>query len=238
MQVALTLFYNIYIIIGNSLWGEGELLLNKVGIKVFVNALTIFRCIFTFAMPFLMDRITDGVFLTMIIALYFTDWLDGFISRKCKVQTLFGSMMDTLADKILCIVLIFCIKGIHWVLYAMLIGEVIIGAMNLLGTVNGAALVAIFVGKVKMWALALATLAGYMYYFKICGPIFVMIPGIVVLIMQVIVIFGYGRKMTKNEIKNEKAKFKRGKELAYALFDTDYYLSTMDQSILQKLTVN
>mgnify|MGYP003498840544 CR=1 FL=1 len=35
--------------------------------------------------------------------MFFTDCLDGFISRKCKAQTLFGSIMDTIADKVLCI---------------------------------------------------------------------------------------------------------------------------------------
>lgn len=106
--------------------------MNKVGIKVFVNALTVFRCIFTFAMPFLVDKVLDGAFIVMVIGLYFTDWLDGFISRKCGVQTLFGSIMDTVADKVLCIILIVCLPGKHWTLSCVLIGEVLISVMNLL----------------------------------------------------------------------------------------------------------
>lgn len=106
--------------------------MNKVGIKVFVNTLTVFRCIFTFAMPFLVDKVLDGAFIIMVIALYFTDWLDGFISRKCGVQTLFGSIMDTVADKVLCIILIVCLPNKHWTLSGVLIGEVFISVMNLL----------------------------------------------------------------------------------------------------------
>jgi len=103
-----------------------------VGLKVFVNALTVFRCIFTFAMPFLVDRVVDVAFIVIVAILYFTDWLDGFISRKCGVQTLFGSIMDTVADKVLCIILIVCIPNKHWVLSVMMIGEIIIAVMNLL----------------------------------------------------------------------------------------------------------
>lgn len=211
--------------------------MNKSGMKIFVNAITIFRCVFTFVMPFLINRIGNKAFLVTVMILYFTDWIDGFISRKCKVQTLFGSLMDTLADKALSIVLIFCIKDVHWVLFAIMIGEMIIGIMNLLGAMNGVSVATIYIGKVKMWGLAISTITGYMYFFHICGPMFVLIPGIIVLLMQVIVIIGYGRKLKKKEVETEKVKLKRGKELAYALFDTEYYLKTLEEPLLKKLTI-
>lgn len=89
-----------------------------------------------------------------------------------------------------------------------------------------------------MWALAIATILGYMNYFNICNEIFVIIPSVIVIIMQIIVIFGYGNRIKKVEqVKNEKIKLKKGKELCYALFNTDYYLSTLDKPILEKLTV-
>lgn len=218
---------------------EGDKYLNRVGIKVFVNALTVFRCFFTFAMPFLINRVPNNVFLIIIVVLYFTDWMDGFISRKCKVQTLFGSVMDTIADKILCIVLILCIANTHFILYAIMIGEILIAVMNMTGILNGATIVAIMAGKAKMWALALTTIIGYMYYFNICGSIFVIISGVLVLVMQIVVIFGYGNKIRKvKQLRNEKVKFKRGEELKYALFNTEYYLNTIDEPLLKKLTVS
>ena len=56
--------------------------------------------------------------------------------------------------------------------------------------------------------------------------------------MQIIVIFGYGNKIRKvKEVRKEKVKYKRGKELKDALFDTDYYLKTIDKPLLDKLTV-
>jgi len=77
-----------------------------------------------------------------------------------------------------------------------------------------------------------------MHYFNICNEICVIIPGIIVLIMQIIVIFGYGSKILKvKQIKYEKLKFKKGKELSDALFNTEYYLNTLDVPLLKKLTI-
>lgn len=212
--------------------------LGKIGIKIFVNALTIFRCFFTFAMPFLIDKVSDLTFLITVGILFLTDLLDGFISRICKVQTLFGSVMDTVADKVLSIILILCIAEKSIVLYIMLIGEILIATMNLIGTINDATIVAILSGKAKMWALAIATIVGYLYYFEKCDVLAVSICGGIVIVMQVVVLFGYGNKIRKvKEIRKGKVKFKKGRDLWKALFDTDYYLSTLDVPLLRKLTV-
>lgn len=212
--------------------------LGKIGIKIFVNALTIFRCFFTFAMPFLIDKVSDLTFLITVGILFLTDLLDGFISRICKVQTLFGSVMDTVADKVLSIILILCIAEKSIVLYIMLIGEILIATMNLIGTINDATIVAILSGKAKMWALAIATIVGYLYYFEKCDVLAVSICGGIVIVMQVVVLFGYGNKIRKvKEIRKGKVKFKKGRDLWEALFDTDYYLSTLDVPLLRKLTV-
>lgn len=106
--------------------------MKNIGKKVFVNALTVSRFLFTFTMPFLFNKISNTAFISIIIVLYITDWFDGFLSRKFGVQTLFGSIMDTVADKVLCIILIACIPSKHWALFVMMIGELIIGVMNLL----------------------------------------------------------------------------------------------------------
>lgn len=213
--------------------------MDKIGVKIFVNSLTVFRCIFTFAMPFLIKKVSDLTFLIIIGILFFTDCLDGFISRKCRAQTLFGSIMDTIADKVLCIVLILCISSEAIILYTILIGELIIALINTVGTISGASIKASMMGKAKMWALAIATLLGYMYYFEICGILLLNIVGIIVILMQIFVIFTYGSKMKKiKHIQNKKFEFKKGKELAYTLFDTDYYLNTVDLPIMKKLTIN
>ena len=134
--------------------------------------------------------------------------------------------------------MVVCIPNKHITLFVMMIGEILIGTMNLLGTINGATIVSIMTGKAKMWALALATLIGYMNYFGICETTFVIVTASIVIIMQIIVIFEYGSKVRKvKEIKNEKIKMKKGKDLLYALFNTEYYLENLDKSILEKLSV-
>lgn len=88
-----------------------------------------------------------------------------------------------------------------------------------------------------MWVLAAATVFGYMYYFGICNINLVIVSSVIAIIMQVVVLFGYGNKILKTgEVKSKKAKFKRGKDLSYALFDTEFYLKTTDEPILKKLT--
>ena len=206
----------------NNGFNEGDFSLNNVGVKIFVNALTVFRCIFTFAMPFLIKKVSNVAFLIIIAVLFFTDCLDGFISRKCKAQTLFGSIMDTIADKVLCVVLIICIASKSPFLFVMLIGEIIIATINFIGILNGASIVAIMTGKAKMWALALAVISGYMYYFDWCSEIYVTITSAIVIVMQLFAIWGYGKRIFKvKEIRKEKVKFKRGDDLKYALFDTE-----------------
>ncbi len=206
--------------------------------KIFVNFLTIFRLVFTFAMPFLIKRVSNTVFLVVIAVLYITDFFDGLLSRLCKVQTLFGSIMDTIADKVLSIFLILCISSDATILYAVLIGEIIIATINLVGTINGAAIVSIMLGKVKTWAIAIAIILGYMYHFGICDKLYVNIAGGIVVIMQLILFYSYLKKARKGkDFKIQKCKLKKGKDLAYVLFNTEYYLSTLDVPLVEKLTM-
>ena len=93
------------------------------------------------------------------------------------------------------------------------------------------------VGKAKMWVLAAATVFGYMHYYSILDINYVIVASIIAIVMQVVVLFGYGRIIGKTEkVKAEKAKLKRGKDLTHALFDTEFYLTTKDEPILKKLT--
>ena len=213
--------------------------MEKIGVKVLINAITIFRLVFTFAMPFLIKRVSHIAFLIIVAILFFTDCVDGVLARVCKAQTLFGSIMDTIADKVLNIILIVCISGEIPVLYIVFIGEIIIATINLLGTINGAPIRATMLGKSKMWVIAIAILLGYMYYFDICDKIYVNVVGIIVIIMQIILFFSYGNKARETkEFKLKKLVFKKGQELKKALFDTEYYLSTIDVPLSEKLTVN
>lgn len=89
-----------------------------------------------------------------------------------------------------------------------------------------------------MWVLATATVFGYMYYYNACNIYFVIVPSIIAIIMQIIVLFEYGCKANSvKQVTNEKAKLKKGKELVYALFNTEFYMQTIDEPIMKKLSI-
>lgn len=88
-----------------------------------------------------------------------------------------------------------------------------------------------------MWLLATATVFGYMHYYNICDISLVIVSSIIAIIMQIFVFFEYSKKVSKvKEVDNKKAKLKKGKDLAYALFNTEYYMKTIDEPIMKKLS--
>ena len=74
--------------------------------KILVNVITTFRFLYTMILPILKGRISRLAFIINIALLFLTDFIDGALARKFKVQTLYGSVMDTIADKTLSIILI------------------------------------------------------------------------------------------------------------------------------------
>ncbi|WCA22605.1 CDP-alcohol phosphatidyltransferase family protein [Candidatus Phytoplasma oryzae] len=106
-------------------------------VKMSANLLTIFRIVLVFFMlPFLYFQFnfqnlelynfsvnSFKFYFGMIFVLAsFTDYLDGFIAKKFKIQTIFGKFFDPIADKLLVFISLFylyilCQKGILLVYY-------------------------------------------------------------------------------------------------------------------------
>ena len=74
--------------------------------KIFVNVLTLLRIFGTLFLPFIWATHIIPLIITYVVILLATDSFDGFLARKFHVQTLFGQIADTIADKILGIVLL------------------------------------------------------------------------------------------------------------------------------------
>ena len=69
--------------------------------KLLVNLITASRLLFTVILMIIYKSIPNYWFLILIAIIFSTDFIDGKLARKFHVETFFGSLMDTMADKIL-----------------------------------------------------------------------------------------------------------------------------------------
>lgn len=193
--------------------------------KIFVNLLTTGRLLIALILPLLKNQISGLNFIITIALIFFTDTLDGKLSRKYNVQTLYGSMMDTLADKVVTIILMFMVFSRIKILILMIILEMIIVVTSAVGWICGKKVTVIMFGKIKMWLLCLSIITSYMNYFSVISDKITISLCTITCITQTIVLFKYitaiiNQKPQKNKI----FKFESAKELKYKLFDTKYYL--------------
>jgi phosphatidylglycerophosphate synthase len=101
--------------------------------KVFVNLITTTRFIYTLFLPLIQANVSSETFIVNIVVLFLSDTLDGFLARKFKVQSLFGSIMDTVADKALTILLLISLLSKLKMLTSVLILEILIALINCIG---------------------------------------------------------------------------------------------------------
>ena len=128
---------------------------NNKFMKFLVNFITISRIIFSLFLILLSKGIEHNVFLVLLITLFLTDFIDGLLARKFKVQTLFGSMIDTLADKILSLVLLILLLSNNSILYLLISGEIVIALINSVARIRGKLTKVCILGKIKMWLLSI-----------------------------------------------------------------------------------
>ena len=196
--------------------------------KIFVNLITTARFAFALVLPIIKSKISNITFVISIIVLFLTDSIDGVLSRKHKVQTLYGSIMDTIADKTLSIVLLLVLIPKMNILAFVLLAEVIIAIINVSAMIKGKKTKSSLIGKAKMWFLSATIVLSYMHYFNILNYNVVLISASITIPMQIATISNY-IKALKSQISNSNPiyKIKNLKELKYRLFNTEYYLSTL-----------
>lgn len=196
--------------------------------KLFVNLITTMRFIYTLALPFLKVKVSKLAFIINIGILFITDSIDGILARKFKVQTLYGSMMDTIADKSLCIMLLLLLVGNLQILTPVLIGEIAIAIINIVATIRGKKTKSSMMGKTKMWLISITIVLSYMYYFNVCNYYIWVASLVLTTAMQIATIINYIFRISKQENNTSQIyKTKNWQELKYVLFDSDYYLSTL-----------
>lgn len=217
--------------------------------KVFVNALTVSRIIGTFFFPLIWFTDSPALIIAFAIFLMLTDSFDGLLARKYHVQTFFGMMADTIADKVLGVVLLFLLATKYKFYLLLIIFEVIIAFVNVFAAAAGANTHSSKLGKVKTWALGLSILVGLilmMPYLHL--PSFILDKENVIMVAtasigigsEFIVLSDYLMKYY-HDLKGKKINInwiiKSKKELNKVLFDTKYYLDNKEKPLLKILAV-
>lgn len=199
---------------------------DKIIIKIIVNLITTFRLICSFLLIIMLPNMKEIIFLISMIILFLSDSLDGILARKFQVQTLYGSTVDTIADKVLSIILIIPILKHIKVIYFILLGEIGITILNGNARLKGKHTRSSMIGKIKMWLLAITIILCYFYYFWFLNYELVLINCFMTIILQICAMIEYYQYLSKQKpSKKSTVQIKNYKDIGYILFSTNYYLT-------------
>lgn len=196
--------------------------------KILVNLITTFRFLYALILPVIKAKVSNLAFIVNIVVLLLSDSLDGILARKYKIQTLYGAIMDTLADKALGIILAtILINDINLVIF-VIINEILILLINGVALLFKKKTKSSIFGKIKMWGLSISIVLGYMHYFYSINLEIVNFSLVITIVLQIVTIINYCVSLIKQ--KSDYKTFKDAKEnknLKYLLFDTDYYMNNI-----------
>lgn len=206
----------------------------EILIKIFVNVLTSARVLG--ALVIIPIYFKWGSFVAAITsgALFITDFLDGLLARSFHVQSFFGSVLDTVSDKLLgiSILVVLILKEPLYIL--PIIFELIIFLINIISIKIGNNVKTSIKGKIKTNILDIVLVidlyviaTNYIHLDTVLK--LVIIP---LIISELLVVLDYFMKAYKNTSTQKKQKNtlkivrkKTRKELLHDLFDTDFYLT-------------
>jgi len=199
--------------------------------KIVVNLITALRIVFTVVLPIMKNKVSIWAFIIDITLLFLTDFLDGVLARKFRVQTLFGSLLDTVADKALSIMLLIMLIDKIEILLVILILECIIAVINMITVGLRKRTRSSMLGKIKTWIISITIIFGYMYDFGFISDRFVFILSFATIVMQIFVAIGYIKTLiVSKEIKYEKDDNIVKSDIRKILFDTDYYIEHFNKN--------
>lgn len=222
--------------------------------KVFVNALTLIRLLATFILPFVWRILSPLGIIIFVSCVLLTDFFDGLFARTFHVQSLFGSVLDTVADKVFGIVIILIVAIYYPIYYIIAALEIIIALINVIAALIGLKTKSSFIGRAKMWVLGISTVMGIIYIFQTYLLDITFIKPLIEFVLsdkdilmasvfltagsEIMVAIDYVIKLSKQyKANNTKIKydFKSNDELKHVLFDTNYYLSNKGMPLSKHL---
>ena len=131
--------------------------MNKSKKKLIVNSLTGSRILGTFFLPFLFSILTPSTFILFTSILFFTDFLDGFLARKWKVSTIFGSLLDMSADKMFAFSVLLILNNMYPLMKVLILLESIILASNIMNANKGSIGKSSELGRIKTVIMGIST---------------------------------------------------------------------------------
>jgi CDP-diacylglycerol---glycerol-3-phosphate 3-phosphatidyltransferase len=110
-----------------------------------------------------------------------TDFLDGYVARRCGLVTNFGKLMDPVADKVLMCAGFVMMAELHlipgWVIITILAREFLVTGLRLIASAEGKVLAAEGLGKHKTtWQIV--TLLYFLLFLASAEPAFAWMQGI------------------------------------------------------------
>ena len=192
--------------------------------KIFVNLLTTSRFLLTIIMIILEKNISHIKFILTIALLFLTDFIDGKLARKYNVQTVYGSNMDTIADKALSLGLMLPLIEKIKVIIPIFIGEIIISLINTTAKIIGKKTKSSNIGKIKTWLIAMTIIISYLNLYQLITLSELKLIYIITLIIQTYTIIEYLKYLKNQDIQPRKINKTSPKQAIKNLFDTEYYL--------------
>ena len=214
-----------------------------------VNLITLSRLIGSILLPIIYHK--EGISITaiVIIFLYLTDAIDGFLARRLKISTFFGSILDGISDKLLN-VMSFIILGIEYnIMFCPLIIEIAIFYTFYSTYRYGGNIQSSRIGKNKTIVLAISVIICFILLslptlniFINYTDLIINMLGIIMIVSCIIALYDYmlkNKKARENPDcirikKNQRHRKKKTFDIVWSqLFDTEYYKKHKDESILK-----
>ena len=196
---------------------------------IIVNIITLSRIvgsIFLFPIFFAYGKIVVGLILAF---LFFTDSVDGYLARKYDVSTFFGSIIDSICDKVIIIVSCLLLCFINKFMYICIILEALIFMVNLYALMQNGNIKSSKIGKTKMWILTICVTLGFFLSFDSnLVNILIAVPAIISELVTVIDYIVKASKL-KPSIKIKAPKYKKSSEIKFMLFDPEFYKKHKDE---------
>lgn len=229
----------------------------KINIKlILINLITITRLVGALILPFIYSKYGTSITSIVIICLFLTDAIDGFLARLLHSSTFFGCILDAGSDKLLNIIA-FIILGLNYnIMFTPIVIEIAI-LYTMYSTYRyGGNVQSSFTGKVKtaivdavvVLSFVLMSLPTFEFKLSIMNYIidntesYIYVFGFIMIIADLIALIDYIAKNNEArsnpkamEIKYEEKNRKPFKLIKKQLFDTKYYLEHKNESIMKQL---